>query len=445
MYDNENNYTYTANYSPEEPEPPKNGGGKKAGKIAAMILSMALIGGASGFGGAYLANSMQTTETVSENNVPVQSESAETINTVTAVQQSSGESSSSPLSNLLNSDTTDSGELTAAEIIKRATPSIVLIKSTFNNLGSGTGTGIVLSSDGYIITNCHIIQTTYEDYVSNGNYNPFSFFGGYSYTTETVTAVADKVTVTTSDGVEYEARIIGSDTNSDLALLKIDVEGLIPAVIGNSDELVMGDSVITLGYPLRLGLSSSGGMVSGLEKELTIELSDGSTATMTLIQTDASINPGNSGGALLNSKGEVVGITSSKLVKSDVEGIGFAIPITDAMSILDDLMNKGYVPVPKIGITGSNITSAVQRYYSLPVSSGVLVVSVEEGSCAEAAGITEGDVIVAVDGKEISDMDGMVAAKNRHKPGESMTITLARSSGNVDIEVILDESPERTA
>ena len=443
MYENENNYVYSANYTPVEPEPPKGGKGKKAGKIAALILSIVLIGGASGFGGAYLANSMMTqSESVSENNIPVQSESTDAINIVTAVTQNPGEGDDAPLNNLLNADPSDSGELTTPEIIKRATPSVVLIQSTFDYLGSGTGTGIVLSSDGYIVTNCHVIQTSYEDYVDSGNYNPFSFFGGgYGFETQTVTLVANKVTVTTSDGVEYDAEIIGSDTNSDLALLKIDVEGLIPAIIGDSKNLVLGESVITLGYPLRLGLSASGGMVSGLEKEMTIELSDGSTTTMTLIQTDASINPGNSGGALINSRGEVVGITSSKLVDTDVEGIGFAIPITNAMSILDDLMNKGYVPVPRIGITGTNITSAVQRYYGLPVSSGVLVISVEEDSCAETAGITEGDVIVAVDGKEINDMDALVAAKNRHKPGDSMTITLARNNGNVDIEVVLDESP----
>ena len=443
MYENNNNYTYTANYSPIEPEPPKNEGGKKAGKIAAFILSVVLIGGASGFGGAYLANSMQAEEQASAVNFPAETVNTDPIQTVMAAPQNSNENDDSSLSNLLNVNSSASDTLTAKEIIQRATPSVVLVTSTFTDVGSGTGTGIVLSADGYIITNCHVIETSYNTYVNNGNSNPFSFFGG-GYEIETVTAKADKVTITMSDGAEYEAEIIGSDENTDLALLKIDVEGLIPAVIGNSDELVLGETAITLGYPLGLGLSASGGMVSGLEKELTTELSSGGTATMTLIQTDASINPGNSGGPLLNSKGEVVGITSSKLVDSDVEGIGFAIPITDAMPILDDLMNKGYVSTPKIGITGSNITSAVQRYYNLPVSSGVLVVSVETGSCAEAAGIAEGDVIVAADGKEISDMDGLVAAKNRHKPGETMTVTLARSNGNIDIDIILDETPNES-
>ncbi len=444
MYEN-NNYTYTANYSPEEPEPPKNGG-KKAAKAAALVLSAALVGGASGFGGSYIANSMQqpAEQTISENS-PAETES-KSIQTVTAEPQKSDGKEDTSLGNLLNINSKNSDDLTDAEIIKRATPSVVLINSTFTEAGQkGSATGIVLSEDGYIITNCHVIQTTYEDLVSsNANTNPFSspfsFFGG-GYEVESKTVKADKVMVTMSDDSEHEAEIIGYDENTDLAIIKIDVEGLIPAVIGNSDDLVLGEKAITLGYPLGLGLSASGGMISGLDKELTTELSNGGTAPITLIQTDAAINNGNSGGPLLNSKGEVVGITSSKIGGANVDSVGFAIPITDAMPILDDLMNKGYVSTPKIGITGTDISSVVQRYYNLPVSSGVMVVSVEAGSCADDAGIAEGDVIVAVDGKDIDGMDSLVAAKNKHKPGETMTVTLARNDGNIDVDIILDETP----
>ncbi|MDE5860039.1 MAG: PDZ domain-containing protein, partial [Oscillospiraceae bacterium] len=195
-------------------------------------------------------------------------------------------------------------------------------------------------------------------------------------------------------------------------------------------------------YTLGLGLSASCGIISGLEREITAELPSGGTATMTLIQTDASINPGNSGGPLLNCRGEVIGITSSKFADSSIDSVGFAIPITDAMPILDELRNKGYVSTPKIGISGIDITAAERRYYNLPVDKGVLVMSVEADSCADNAGIAEGDIIVAADGKEIKDMDGLVAAKNRHKPGDTMTVTLARNDGNIDIEIILDESTE---
>ncbi len=438
MYEDNNNYTYTSNYSPE-PEPKKGG----AGKILAMILALVLVGGASGFGGAYLANNMSSEETVVTEEESTGNEPSETIQTVTAAPQNSNGDNSTSLGNLLNVDTANADSVSDEEVIQRATPSVTLITSVFSESGKGTGTGIVLSSDGYILTNCHVIENSYQTLQSNGRNpfdNPFSFFGG-GYETITKTEQASEVTVTLYDGSEHKAEIIGSDENTDLAILKIDAEGLIPAVLGSSDDLKLGERAITLGYPLGLGLSASGGMISGLEKEITAELSNGTTATMTLIQTDASINPGNSGGPLLNGRGEVIGITSSKIANSSVEGIGFAIPISDAMPIFDDLMNKGYVATPKIGISGTDISPAVKRYYNLPVDKGVLVASVEEGSCADIAGIEEGDVIVAADGKDITDFDSLVAAKNAHKPGETMTVTLARSDGNIDIQITLDETP----
>lgn len=442
MYEDNNNYTYTSNYSPE-PEPKKSG----AGKIIAAVLALVLVGGASGFGGAYLANSMASEQTVTTEADGSESadggQQSETIQTVTAAPQNSNGDSSTSLGNLLNVDTANADSVSDEEVIQRATPSVTLITSVFSESGKGTGTGIVLSSDGYIITNCHVIENSYQTLQSNGRNpfdNPFSFFGG-GYETITKTERASEVTVTLYDGSEHKAEIIGSDENTDLAILKIDADGLIPAVLGSSDDLKLGERAITLGYPLGLGLSASGGMISGLEKEITAELSNGTTATMTLIQTDASINPGNSGGPLLNGRGEVIGITSSKIANSSVEGIGFAIPISDAMPIFDDLMNKGYVATPKIGISGTDISPAVKRYYNLPVDKGVLVASVEEGSCADIAGIEEGDVIVAADGKDITDFDALVAAKNAHKPGETMTVTLARSDGNIDIEITLDETP----
>lgn len=444
MYEN-NNYTYTANYSPEEPEPPKGG---KAGRIAAFILSVALVGGASGFGGGYLANTLaedKSSMAASANaeNVPANENGSETIHTVTAALQSSDGKENNTIGSLLNVDQGSSDGITTKDIIKNATPSVVLIKSEFTEAGeAGTGTGVIISEDGYIMTNCHVIRTTYNVRSSSYDYNnPFSFFGG-GYSIEEKTADADKVTITLSDGSEHEAEIIGRDENFDLAILKIDAQGLIPAVIGNSDTLEMGDEVLTLGYPLGLGLSASRGIVSGLDKEVTMELSNGKTAPMVLIQTDAAINEGNSGGPLLNSNGEVIGITSSKIGGAKIDSVGFAIPITNAMSIVDDLMNKGYVSMPKIGIVGRDITPQYKRYYGLQIDEGVLVESVEADSCAEAAGIAEGDIIVAADGKEIGSMNELIVQKNKHKPGETMTVTLARSDGNIDVELILDEKPQ---
>lgn len=443
MYDNDNNYTYTANYSPEEPEPPKGG---KAGRIAAFVLSVALIGGASGFGGAFLANSMNTeavrADASAEETYTTAETTGEPIQTVTAPQKPDVSAS---IGSLLNVEQ-EGGETSTKDAIKKATPSVTLITSKFTEAGAAaTGTGIVISADGYILTNCHVIQTSYQEREQTSNPfvdNPFGFFGGgYSYVTKTV--IADEVTITLSDGSEHIAEVVGSDEPTDLALLKIDVKGLIPAVIGDSDALEMGDEVLTLGYPLGLGLSASRGIVSGLDKEVTMELSSGKTADMVLIQTDAAINEGNSGGPLLNANGEVIGITSSKIGGSKIDSVGFAIPITNAMSIIGDLRDKGYVAMPKMGIVGMEITPTVKRYYNTHVDEGVLIESVEAGSCAEAAGLEEGDIIVAADGKEISNMNELVATKNKHKPGETMTVTLARKDGNIDVTLTLDEEPRQ--
>lgn len=441
MYD-PNNYSYSnGEFTPVDPEqkPPKKSGG--AGKIIAGLLAVVIVGGASGYGGAYLARS-------NDNTVAASAETGADVSTFTqspapAVSADSGDKASA---SALGGKPSSDGTLTTKQVIDKVTPSVALIAAEFTGANGGsTGTGIVFSSDGYIVTNAHVItteiQTVVRDNSGYGN-DPFSdFFGNFygGYNTKTEVKEADKVTVTLSDGTEYEAKIIGSDANTDLAVLKIDASGLTAAEIGDSSTLEMGDTAITLGYPLGLGLSASDGIISGLNKEMSVEVAGG-TATMTLIQTDAAINPGNSGGPLLNAAGQVVGITSSKIVSSSVDGVGFAIPITDALPILNELMTTGTVKstVPKIGITGTEITAAVKRYYNLPVDGGVLVASVEAGSCAEAAGLAEGDVIVAADGKEISTMDELVSIKNKHKAGEKMTLTLARSDGNVDVELILD-------
>ena len=246
------------------------------------------------------------------------------------------------------------------------------------------------------------------------------------------------IVLSNDENTEYEAEIVGADENSDLAVLKIDATGLnlTAAEFGSSDELTMGDKAVAIGYPLGLGLSTSEGIISGLNRTLNVELANGGSAAMTLIQTDAAINPGNSGGPLVNDRGQVVGITSSKLVDSSVEGLGFAIPISDAMPLISDLMNKGYVTntTPQIGITGTDINSAMMRYYNLPVDKGVMVVSVVEGGA--------GDVIVAAEGKDITSMDELTSAKSGKKIGDTMVLTLARADGNIDVTLTLTGEDE---
>lgn len=453
MYDSDN-YTYSnGGFTPADPErkPPKKSG---AGKMIAAVLAVVIVGGASGYGGAYLAltnNQSAISEEVSANteSVPKETEEAETSVNDNNTSSAASNNSDKLSAEALGKPSSNGAALTTAEIIEKATPSVVFITSEFESSGGkSTGTGIIFTSDGYIITNAHVI--TGEVSINNNNsYNysrdPFSSFFenfyNYNYGNSGATEVrkADRVTVTASDEKEYTAEIIGFDSNTDLAVLKIDASGLTAAEIGSSKDIAMGDKAVTLGYPLGLGLSASDGIISGLDKEMTVEVTGG-TATMTLIQTDAAINFGNSGGPLLNDRGQVIGITSSKLVSSSVDGVGFAIPITDALPIIDELRSTGEVKstVPKIGITGTPITAAVKRYYNLPVDSGVLVASVEPDSCAAAAGISEGDIIVAADGEEVTDMDTLVKLKNKHKAGEKMTLTLARSDGNVDVELILD-------
>ncbi|MBQ8826834.1 MAG: trypsin-like peptidase domain-containing protein [Oscillospiraceae bacterium] len=442
MYDS-NNFSYSdGSFTPVEPEnkPPKKSGG--AGKIIAAVIAVAIIGGASGYGGAYLANMNSQTSVAASADAYTEQTSVQT----TVTQAETVQTAATPLGN--TSKELDSG-LTTAEVIEKMTPSVAFITSKTDGTGTSTGTGIVFTSDGYIVTNAHVVN--FEQTVrTNSNNDPYGYndpfssffenfygYGGGNY--ETVVVEAEEVTVTLSDGAEYKAEIVGSDANTDLAVLKIDASGLVPAEIGDSSALVMGDTAITLGYPLGLGLCASDGIIAGLDKEMSVEVAN-SSVTMKLIQTDAAINSGNSGGPLINSHGQVIGITSSKLMGSSIDGVGFAIPITDALPLINELMTTGEIKntIPKIGITGSEITAAVKRYYNLPVDSGVLVSAVEPGSCAEIAGIAEGDVIVAADGEEVTSMDTLIALKNKHKAGETMVLTLARSDGNIDVELILD-------
>lgn len=440
MYETQYNYY-------DEEQSNNNSNNQSIKKIAAVFaLSTVILGGAAGFGGAYLWNSMNQNDeivsTASETNSPI-------VTHTSSSQPESTEKPSVSLNSLISSG--DKETLTTKQIVEKVSPSVVSIQATVksrNGIESGTGTGIILNTDGYIITNAHVIQSEVTEYEYESDYNDdygmFDFFFGSNFGNyKTVTKNADKITVVFSndDSKEYEAKIIGADENSDIAVIKIDAADLdlIAAEFGDSDELTMGDKAIAIGYPMGLGLSTSEGIISGLNRTLDVELSAGGTASMTLLQTDAAINPGNSGGPLINDRGQVIGITSSKLVDGSIEGLGFAIPISDAMPLITDIINQGYVTnrTPLIGITGTNINNALTRYYNLPVESGVMVVSVSEGSGASEAGIQVGDVIIAVDGKEIKNMEELTKAKNSKEIGDTITVTLARATNNEDVVIIL--------
>jgi serine protease Do len=243
------------------------------------------------------------------------------------------------------------------------------------------------------------------------------------------------------DETEYDAQIVGYDLETDLAVLKIDATGLTPAEFGNSDDLRVGELVIAIGNPLGFELQNTVtcGIVSALNREVTINEKD-----MTLIQTDAAINSGNSGGPLLNAYGQVVGINSAKMSSTygssnaSIEGLGFAIPISDAKDIIEDLINNGHVTGrPQFGITGVTVTESDAQHYNMP--QGVYVYSVTDGSAAYEAGIRQGDVIIAVEGEEIKDMDSLNEAKNKHNAGDTIKITIFRAGEEITVDLTLQE------
>lgn len=295
-------------------------------------------------------------------------------------------------------------ELSVAEIAAKVTPSVVGI-NVESPAGSGTGTGIIMSSDGYIVTNAHVVS-------------------GMS-----------KISVVLMDETEYDATVIGTDSQTDLAVIKIDASGLTAAEFGNSDELAVGDEVVAIGNPLGMDFAGSvaNGIISGLNREVEIE-----GQVMNYIQTNASINSGNSGGPLVNGEGQIIGINSAKISSAIAEGMGFAIPINDAVPIINELKENGYIGGrPQIGIGGKDIDEATAQYYNVPP--GVLVQQVSPGSGAADADIQSGDIITAINGTEISSVAELNRVKNELKPGDTIELTTYRNGRTGTVKVVLTE------
>ena len=281
---------------------------------------------------------------------------------------------------------------------------------------SATGSGVIISDDGYILTNNHVVNTSST-----------SLFYQVSQ--------ANKVTVKLyNDENEYEAKIIGTDETTDLAVIKIDKNDLPAATLGDSDSIRVGEFSMAIGNPLGMESTVTAGIISASNRTIT---SDGKNYTV--IQTDAAINSGNSGGALINSKGEVIGINTLKLSGTGVEGIGFAIPINSTKEIYEQLISDGKVKRPFIGISGRDIDEETAKKYKLV--EGVYVVSVEEFSSAEKAGIKQYDIITEFDGKQIKTMDELNEIKNTHKIGDKVTVKVLRDEDYKEIEITLGEQP----
>lgn len=298
--------------------------------------------------------------------------------------------------------------LSNAQIITKGQPSVVCILVEDRNTGlTGSGSGIIMTDDGYIITNNHVI------------------------------AGATNVEVVLHDTTHYDAKLVGTDQQSDLAVIKITATGLTPAEFGDSDALEVGDPVVVIGNPLGLELqgTATSGMISAINRDIEIN-----KRVMTTLQTDASVNQGNSGGPMFNQYGQVVGIISSKVMGSytgSVEGLGFAIPITTAKPVIDDLIKLGYVAGrPFIGITDyETITAPQARLYGVP--QGVQVKGISEKSDAYKQGLRVGDLIVEVNGKEITDGDELNAIKNEYAVGDKLTLKIYRSKEYLEITFTL--------
>lgn len=321
---------------------------------------------------------------------------------------------------------------TAVFAANKILPSIVGIQVTYTAMSNSffgmpstsqataTGSGIIISEDGYIVTNNHVVDSN----SSNSSYSYYSLSD----------ATSVKIKLYNSDET-YDAKIVGKDAQTDLAVLKIDKTGLTPAEFADSDQAVVGEFAMAVGSPLGLDTTVTTGIVSAVNREVE---SDGTK--FTCIQTDAAINPGNSGGALVNSDGKVIGINTLKLSGSGVEGIGFAIPINSTLDVISQLKDHNKVLRPYIGITGIDLDEETVQKNKLSAL-GVYVRSVEAFSPAEKAGLQAGDIIIQADGKDIKNMDELNEQKNTHQIGDTMTLKINRSGQEKDITIKLEETP----
>ena len=388
---------------PQDAQPPKKKkkfNGKRVARSAVALVLAAAMGFAGGFVEAKFGGSGK---------VVIQQVAPSS----TADSASGSDSSITAASSSGNSLTTEQvADLVSPSVVVITTEQVVYSQWSWygqNQVESGAGSGVIISSDGYILTCAHVVDG------------------------------ASTITVTIGDK-DYTATLVGEDTTSDIAVIKIDADGLTPATVGNSDSLKVGQSVMAVGNPLgELGGTVTGGMISALNRSVTIQGSS-SVNTMSLIQMDASVSPGNSGGGLFNMNGELVGIVNAKSSSSDAEGLGFAIPINDAIKVAQELLENGYVTGrPYLGITYLAVTDA-QTASQLGVNAyGVYVVEVVKGGPAEKAGLQAGDRIVSVDGTEIASKDDLGTLMQKHAAGDTLSITIARDGQMQTVNVTLGE------
>ena len=405
-------YQYPPQYEASKPKKQKKqkkqipGLGKK---ILAAVLAVALVAGSCGITALLVNNRWE--ETTRQMNA---SFSKEIQNLQKQIDSGSAITIPTP-----GNAAASGNQMTPSQVYAANVNSVVAISSTIQSnsfygttKGTSTGSGFILTEDGYIITNCHVVEG------------------------------ATSVSVITHDGSEYPASIVGTFADNDIAVLDIDAADLPAVTIGSSDNLLIGDMVVAIGNPLgTLTSTQTVGYVSGKDRDVT---TDGSI--MSMIQTDAAINSGNSGGPLFNMYGEVIGVTSAKYSGTSgsgatIEGIGFAIPINDVLGIINDLIDYGYVTGAYMGITVSNTNEESAAMFGLPV--GAYVMTVEEGSSAARAGIQPKDIIIDLGGYKVSGITTLTRALRNFKAGDTTTVTVVRSGGEKTLEITLDEKPQQ--
>ena len=380
----------------EASKPPKKRRKRSGGRIvrsAAALVLAAAMGFAGGFVGARVGNA--------GNKVVIQQ-----------VERTDSSAASGTAVSSSGMTTSQVSEMVSPSVVVITTEQVVYSQWSWygqNQVESGAGSGVIISSDGYILTCAHVVSG------------------------------ASQITVTIGD-TDYTATVVGEDDTSDVAVLKIDATGLTPATVGDSDSLSVGDSVLAVGNPLgELGGTVTSGIVSALNRSVTIQ-GTSSTNTMSLIQMDASVSPGNSGGGLFNMNGELIGLVNAKSSSSDAEGLGFAIPINDAIQVAQDLLENGYVSGrPYMGITYIAVTDAQTAAQFNVNAYGVYVVDVVQGGPADKAGLKVGDRIVSIDGTEIAQKDDLGTLMQQHTAGDTLSITVARDGQMQTVSLTLGE------
>jgi len=380
----------------EASKPPKKRRKRSGGRIvrsAAALVLAAAMGFAGGFVGARVGNA--------GNKVVIQQ-----------VERTDSSAASGTAVSSSGMTTSQVSEMVSPSVVVITTEQVVYSQWSWygqNQVESGAGSGVIISSDGYILTCAHVVSG------------------------------ASQITVTIGD-TDYTATVVGEDDTSDVAVLKIDATGLTPATVGDSDSLSVGDSVLAVGNPLgELGGTVTSGIVSALNRSVTIQ-GTSSTNTMSLIQMDASVSPGNSGGGLFNMNGELIGLVNAKSSSSDAEGLGFAIPINDAIQVAQDLLENGYVSGrPYMGITYIAVTDAQTAAQFNVNAYGVYVVDVVQGGPADKAGLKVGNRIVSIDGTEIAQKDDLGTLMQQHTAGDTLSITVARDGQMQTVSLTLGE------